>query len=550
MYCNNCGKEVKTGARFCNHCGAATDINAVGAVESAPAVRHRPRKHLLFIAIAVALLVVIGVGAAAFLFGRGSSSSSNSGQTSEAEPRPSRTPTPTPSPTSMPSPTPLPIQPTPETPSSSSGDYSTYISGDEQITLRVLNYIDLSYPGAMEELAFIWDAFERDHPNITIYREDEYNESYHRKIEMYAAQNALPDVIYCWPSGRDAILHENKLFKDLTPLVQRDGLNMIFGEAYLDPAAQAGGYLAMLPRFGIATHTFWVNHEVLDAVGLQPAKTYSELKNQVRVLAASGYETVMMPNAATWVMQSCLFSLVAGRFMGEGWEQRILRGETDFTDPKFVEALEFIQDMYNSGVLAQSSLALDYGDAPGFFANTQAAYYIDGDWRTSDFITNSFYGGTRIEPVRQNNFDIMVFPDIDTPWNVAINRSNSIVLSAGWGISSALADGSPELEAAWTLLKWLSSKEVHEFLLDSGTIYSSSRNDIDYSRLDFEPLQVKTATLSQYYDKATVVIDDVFDGAVYAPLNDYLHELGLGTMTPRQIAQNTQRNFEDWKTKQ
>ncbi|MDR0220913.1 MAG: extracellular solute-binding protein [Lachnospiraceae bacterium] len=421
---------------------------------------------------------------------------------------------------------------------------------DEQVTLRVLNYIDLSASGAAEELAFVWDAFEREHPDITIIREDEYDQSYHNKVETYVEAGSIPDVIYCWPAYRSTTLHTSKLLKDLTPLVERDGLDKLFNAAYLDPAAQAGGYLAMLPRGGTSTNTFWVNHEVLDAAGLTPAKTYSELKGQVRALRAAGYETVMMPNQSTWVMQSCLFSLLAGRFMGEGWEQKILGGETDFTDPQFVAALDFVKDMYASGVLAQSSLALDYGEAPGLFSTNKAAYYIDGDWRAGNFITDATTGEALIDPARQENFEIQVFPDIDAPWSVAFNRSSSVVLSTGWGMSAALADGSPEAEAAWTLVKWLSSKEVHEFLLNQGGISNSSRNDIDWSSLDLEPLQVKTASLGDYYDKITVVIDGSFESPVYQPLNEYLQALGLGFMTPAQVSSAIQGAFEDWKATQ
>ncbi|MDR0221575.1 MAG: extracellular solute-binding protein [Lachnospiraceae bacterium] len=418
-----------------------------------------------------------------------------------------------------------------------------------QVTLRVLNYTDLTAPGALDELSFVWDTFERDHPNIILDREDEYSESYHSRVESYVAAGTIPDVIYCWPSGRSSALHTKRLLKDLAPLIERDGLDRVFNAAALDPSSQAGGYLAVLPRGIDVSHTFWVNNEVLNAVGLTPAKTYAELKGQVNTLAAAGYETVLMPGQAPWVMQSCLFSLLAGRFMGASWEQRILNGETDFTDPQFVAALEFVEDMYTSGVLAQSSLDLGYGEAPGLFSVNQAAYYIDGGWRVGNFITDLTTGEALIDPARQNNFDAMVFPDIDSPWSVAFNRSNSGSYSGGWGISASLADGSPELEAAWTLVKWLNSKEVMEYLLDAGAVanIALARSDVDFSSLSLEPLQVKTANLSRHFEKTTASIDGSFANSVYEPLNDYLRDLALGTMSPEQVAQALQGVFDEWK---
>jgi raffinose/stachyose/melibiose transport system substrate-binding protein len=415
------------------------------------------------------------------------------------------------------------------------------------ITLRVLNYLDLSAANAMEEVNFVWDTFAANNPGIKVEREDEFNDPFHNKVEAYAAQGNLPDVIYAWPSGRSSTLHNNKQLKDLTPLIQRDGLDKIFDANALNPGLQAGGYVGMLPRGVTYTNTFWVNKEVLDAVGLSPAKTYSELKGQVETLKAAGYQTVMMPNVDTWVMQSCLYSLLAGRFMGEGWEGKILGGSTDFTDPKFLASLEFVKDLYDSGVIDPAqSLYLQYGEAPGQFATNKAAYYIDGDWRVGDFVT----GDDPLIPVdRQGNFEVTVFPDIDSPWSVAFNKSNSGVPSTGWGISAALADGSPELEAAWTLVKWLSSKEVHEFLLKSGGISGSSRNDIDWNSLDLSPLQMQVVNLTSKFDTVTVVIDGAFDGDVYNPLNDALQAIGQGSMTPEQAASATQTAFDGWKNK-
>lgn len=419
----------------------------------------------------------------------------------------------------------------------------------EVIELRVLNYRDMTSPNAIEETTIVWDAFEEAHPNIKLVREDEFNEPFHQATEAYAAIGNLPDVIYAWPSGRSTTLHTQKLLKDLAPLVERDGLAEYYLPLTLDPANQAGGYLAILSTGVTATNAFFINMEVLEAVGLEPAQTYSELVAQVPVLAEAGYDTVLMPNQDDWVMQSCLFSLVAGRFMGENWEQKVLSGEAKFTDPDFVAALNFIKTMYDDGVLNQSTLATGYGEGPGLFSTNTAAYYIDGDWRMGAFITDVTTGEALIDPQRQENFRITVFPDIDVE-GVKFNKSNTAVLATGFGMNANLEDGSPEMEAAWTLVKWLVGNEVLTYRLSTGGLATPSRVDIDYASLDLEPLQIAMANLGNEYDKTTVVIDGAFEGPVYTPLNEGLQAIGLGTQTPEEVAQNTQDAFDAWKADQ
>jgi len=420
---------------------------------------------------------------------------------------------------------------------------------DNIIELRVLNYFSLINAGAMEEIERVWDAFEDNNPNIRLLREDEFEEPFHFATEAYAAAGTLPDVMFLWPSGRSTTLHENRLLLDLAPLVERDGLAAYFTPLTLDPAGQHGGYLAMIPRGITATSAFFVNMEVLEAAGLQPARTYSELVEQVPILREAGFDTILMANESTWVMQSTLFSLIAGRFMGEGWEQRVHDGELRFDGPEFIAALDFVRMMYEDGVICQSTLAIDYGSGPGLFATNTAAYYIDGDWRVGDFITDAATGEALIHADRQENFHITVFPEIDLP-GVHFNRSNTAVLGTGWGMNANLANDPERMEAAWTLVKWLSGVETQTFLLETGGLPTPSRLDIDMDAVDLEPLQIAIANLGREYDISTVVIDGVFAGPVFTPLNDGLQAIGLGIQTPEQVAAIVQAAFEAWQAEQ
>ena len=424
--------------------------------------------------------------------------------------------------------------------------------GDGRVEVSVLNYFSMTNPNSSSEPVVIWEAFEKANPDIKVVREDAFDEPFHQKTEAYAAAGQLPDIMYVWPSGRSTTLHTRRLLKDLAPLARRDNLASLYTPVALDPAQQGAGYLAMIPRGMTSTNAFYVNLEVLRDCGLQPAKNYSELKAQAPILRAKGYDTIIMANQETWVMQSCLFSLVAGRFCGDGWEQKIHAGQAKFTDPDFVAALNFIQSMYNDGVLTRATIATSYGDGIGYFANNRSAYYIDGDWRVGDFCTDPSTGQALVSPARQNNFLITVFPDIDLP-GVKFNRSNSVVLATGWGMNANIPAGSPKEEAAWRLIKWLVGKEIQLHNIQTGIAPVPSRIDIteaDISKLDLEPLKVAIGNIGKEYDKATVVIDAAFEGPVYTPLNDGLQAIGMGTQTPAQVAALTQAAFDAWKAAQ
>ncbi|MDR1388620.1 MAG: extracellular solute-binding protein [Treponema sp.] len=415
---------------------------------------------------------------------------------------------------------------------------------DKPVELRVLNYFDTTAASSKDEVSFVWETFEKTNPDIKIIREDLFNTPFHERVEAYLAAGELPDVMYVWPSGRSAQLHTRNLFKNLEPLIKRDKLDQQFTSVALDPGGQISNRIGILPRTITASSAFYVNLDILDECALAPARTYEELKAQVPVLAANGYKTVLMANEDSWVMQSCLFSLVAGRFCGQGWTQRILSGKAKFTDADFVDALAFIKTIYDDGVISRDSLSTSYPDVTVQFADGRAPYFIDGDWRVAAFVTDQTTGRVLISPERQKNFFITVFPDIPA---AKINKSSSVVLGTGFGINAAIKKGSAREAAAWKLVKWLSGAEVQSWLLRTGGIATPTRNDINVAALNLEPMQIAAGNLSKEYDKSTPVIDGAFEKDVYDPINEGLRDIGLGTRTPRQVAEAVQAAFEGWR---
>jgi raffinose/stachyose/melibiose transport system substrate-binding protein len=414
-------------------------------------------------------------------------------------------------------------------------------SKSNALQVSVLNYTDLTVANAAETNKWTWDTFRSRNPDVTLVIEDLFNEPFHNKTEAYAASGNLPDVLYVWPSGRSTSLHQNRLLKDLAPLVAKDNLRSSYIAVAMDPKQQASGYLAMIPFAVTSSHAFYVNLEVLNDCGLQPAKTYAELKAQVPVLRAKGYETVIMPNKDTWVMQSCLFSTIAGRFGGADWHERVLAGQAKFTDPDFVNALAFIRTLYTDGVLAPSSLGMDYGDGPGLFATNKGAYYIDGDWRAGAFITDNTTGQALISPAKQANIRVTVFPDID---GAKLNKSTSAILGTGWAMSAAIPAGSEKEDAAWRLIKWLTGVECQTRGVQEGAYATPSNTGVNAASLNLEPIQRAMANLGNEYTASTCVIDGVFHSEVFNPLNDGLQELGFGSKTAQQVAADVQKAYD------
>ena len=418
-------------------------------------------------------------------------------------------------------------------------------SDEGKTTITVLNYLDLSEPSSADVIRNIWDKFSELHPEINVVREDYYSNQFFDKLNEYYKQGNLPDVIYAWPNGKSTSLHNEGLIKDLTPFLKADG---IFDDyAPTTTAPQIGGFLGELPNGITATSMMFVNTKVLRENGLEMPKTYADLKAMVPVLNAKGIEVIQMDCKDGWVMQSCLFSLLAGRFGGADWYDRLAAGEIDFEDEWFVNALTVLDNLYKDGIINRNTLSIGYGSGRGDFANGKAAFYIDGDWACASFQTDITTGQALFTPDKQEtDIELINFPAVD---GEVIHESNSVVVGTGWAMSADIPAGSAEEAAAWELIKFLEGEYAQTYRLTTGAAFPSLTT-IDVAKVceenGLEPLVAKRSDWYGRIQVATPVIDGVLDPAVYEVINTVLAEIGLGKTDVKTAAKTVNDAWKAW----
>jgi raffinose/stachyose/melibiose transport system substrate-binding protein len=412
--------------------------------------------------------------------------------------------------------------------------------------LKFLYYIDASQAGYAEDQA-IWQKFKDDNPDIDLQMEILFNQPYHEKLGAYIAAGTLPDVIYAWPSNRSssAILHQMHLLKDLTPLLGKQFLANFVAPA-IDPKAQPSGYLAELPQSITYTTVMYANKKLLADNGFGLPKTYAQLKAMVPRLKAKGIQVVTIPDADGWQMQSCLFSTIVGRMLGNGWVDQVKTGKVKFTDPGYVAALSFVDTMFKDGVIPRADMQLGYGDGPTLFATGKAAFIIDGDWRQGFYITDKTTGNAVIAPDAQaSDYAFINFPAIPGEKFPGVV---SAIQGVGLGISSSIPKGSDVEKAAVRLLKYYYSPEVQQIKLETGAFIPSLKG------VTSDKLEPFTTMMPKYYasiNKISYVLDGVLDpGVCNNYVNKGLQDIGLGNKTPKQVATETEQAMAQWRATQ
>jgi len=407
-------------------------------------------------------------------------------------------------------------------------------SAADKTVLKFLYYADASAASYSTDMA-AFDGFKAANPDIDLQMEILNNQPYHQKLGAYIAAGQVPDVVFLWPTSRDssALLHDKKLLLDLRKVLPADFLKNFSANA-LDVNNQSSKQLSSLPQTFTYTTTVYANVGLLKSLGLKLPTTYAELKALVPKLKVKGIKTLALPDADKWPAQSCLFSTISGRLLGDSFIDAVKAGKAKWTDKAFVDALTFWQQMYTDGVLDKDDLQVGYGDGPGSFASGKSAFIVDGDWRVGNYLTDKATGKALIDPAKQaTDFELVGLVALPGEKN---HGTEAGIAGTGLGISKEVTGA--KLAAAKKLLMWYYGQENMLQKWETGA-FVPSRTDLKSSKL--EPLAVK---LPEYYKTikgSTYVIDGATDASVFNLLNDGLQAMGLGVQKPAEVAAAMQK---------
>lgn len=388
-----------------------------------------------------------------------------------------------------------------------------------KVTLDVMWYGDNSTAeGArFEEIKAL---YMEENPNVEIIGEQLYDEAYHQKLRARIAGADLPDVFYIWPGARTQYVRNAGAAANLNDYID-------FSE-YQEGARVAqdvNGERYMIPQGINITSVLYMNDALAAELGVEAPETYQDLVDLVEPLAAQGIDVISLAGADSWVMNSIILGTLVGRFTGEAdFIVKAVAGEPgySFEDPKFVQALEFLEQMFEDGVLPATAISTDYGTSVSRFINGQALFTLDGQWRTGAFE----------DPAFQEVVSMHVFPAIPGE-DPAMAGSVSGVVSPGYGISSNVPGDEAKLAAAIDFLNYINSEEESLFRLEAQALIPARLMDLP----DEVPVLV---TEKQAFYNAVKVVSTVPDSQIGGQANDNLNagmqKIALGQTTPAEVA--------------
>src|SRR5690625_4561406 len=260
-------------------------------------------------------------------------------------------------------------------------------------------------------------------------------------MKVAIAGNQMPDIFTYW-SGEtfDTLVDTNKL-GNITEQLNNDPE---FKDNVLPGGFDTFTYDEEI--YGIpvlfSAVSLWYNNEIFEENGLTPPTTYDELLTVVDELNAKDITPITVSGKDRWPILHW-YSYLVERIGGTEPFEKAKNGETDFSEPVFIEAAEKLQELaIDRKGFVNGFLGLEYAAAESLFVNDRAAMYLQGEWAMNAFLDDEF----------ANKVGFVPFPTIDGGGG-DLNQFHG-----GFGVGMAISADADQ-EAAYEAIKFLSSPE-------------------------------------------------------------------------------------------
>jgi raffinose/stachyose/melibiose transport system substrate-binding protein len=288
------------------------------------------------------------------------------------------------------------------------------------------------------------DQFQREHPEIAVeftpYRNTEYN-----TIVSTALQGGGgPDIVHL------------RAYGGIEPLAEGGFLVPLDGEieslAQFDPNIVRGatnrgdGRVYGVP-FALQTVQVLYNKALFERLGLEEPQSWDEFVAVAEALEEEGVNALANGAKEPWTLET-LFGAVGPSYYGcDGYFDDLIAGKADFTDERFVAALEKMVEL--QPYMADNFMGVGYTDMQTLFAYEQAGMLIGGSYEL----------GTMAQLNPELEIGSFAFPGETANDPKCI----SFYVDGSYGINAA----SPDQEEALEFVSFLASQEFGQMFTDT-----------------------------------------------------------------------------------
>lgn len=377
--------------------------------------------------------------------------------------------------------------------------------------------------GNADQYAPLIEAIEAAHPGVTVQWNGLTSERY---TELFAAAEIAGDQIDVMDlNGQDLRRYAvGGRLMDLSDLDYLDRFRPVGITTYT-----ISGTLWALPRGGINGFTFLYNKKLLDEIGVEEPVTYSDIVQMAPALRELEAAPFVHPgkNIYLWpIWQFFTFAQTSGNQPVEKtWD--ILSGNTKFTDPESVAALDILNQYARDGLFVEGVNSIDRDGTWILFSQGKGGFYYEHASWISTFREQEY-----------PDLDMSLIPPVLSIEDQNLTRMLPGGTGSATGIYSRIA---PErVEVAQSILDLMTSDEWVKWSNELNADPVSTNVNVQASD---DPLALKYA--EQCAPNQITYLDWYWPPEITRSFQENQQAIVAGTMTPDDAAASIQNVLDD-----
>lgn len=358
--------------------------------------------------------------------------------------------------------------------------------------------------------------FNEQHPDIHISFNPTKNTEYNTVLNTALQAGEGPDIFHLRPYAAGLKLAEAGYVEKINGL---KGLSRFPEEALMASRDEQGNQYGV--PINLSSTQFFYNKKIFEDNNLVVPATWEEFIALNEQLLEKGITPMAMGTKEGWLL-SLLHGIVGPAiYEGNDFYQAVLAGEKDFTDAKFIESLQVMNDLKKYFPANSEGLGMD--DIRTLFALEDAAMFPLGSWE--------------IPVVLEMN------PDLELGYFPIPSKEGNKTVTTWVDGSFAINANSKNKEAAKVFLEFLTTKEFGELFVKEFSMISA----IPGITSDDELLNdISNSTTNEATPYMWVTNFTGGDPTTKSLLESELQGMYLGQVTPEEVATKVQENAKTW----
>jgi raffinose/stachyose/melibiose transport system substrate-binding protein len=368
----------------------------------------------------------------------------------------------------------------------------------------------------------IFDKFEAAHPNITVEFKPYKNTEYNTILSTGLTKEGGPDVAQLRAYGLLQPLVEAGQLVELDGKVP--GLDQ-FDKAALDGARGRKDSKVYGVPFATQTMQIFYNKKLFADHGVAVPTTWDQLIAAADKFKKAGIVPFATTGKDAWMLPIVHDTFAAPRYGGRAFEEKVLNGQANFTDPDYVESIKVVQEL--APYFPDQVAGVAYTDSQVLFTSGKAAMFPGGSFELGFFNTQA------------PDLDLGVFSAPPPPGSVEQAALVPGWTDGSWGVNSRSAHQAEALE----LVKWMASKEFGQAFTDELKQISPVPGVTPS-----DPLLAQMAAAYQERPSSYVMLVNFRYGQPLGTdlLSEGLQQMLLGKADAEEVAQQVQKGLSQW----